>query len=409
MDTPIPIETLEEHPPIYKLPREAYTSRDWFEDEKEKLFSRVWTFAGLTNQLRQAGDFICVQAGNHPLFVVRHHDGELHAFYNLCRHRGVAFLEGSGNARGGLRCPYHFWTYGLDGSLRGITNRDASYADIDTNEHGLMRASVSTFKNMVFVHPEAEPDVCLADFLGDLPDKAWPYSGDDLREGLRVRHVFRANWKLVLENALDTYHLPYLHKDTLGPIDPNTIGIEPIGKYHHSQIFHLRRELSDADWEGQFERIEGARLDQFRGTIYHLFPNFLPYPDVDKLMMARVSPIAADLTYFDVEVWIPPPCEKEEIEVLRNMFGIPGLPWTESSDDAPPTQTIALGDLERLGLDPMNLAGKAQLAAVTVEDQWLVERIQLAMRSSRFSVGPMAPIGETSISYFHQKLLDFMT
>jgi choline monooxygenase len=407
----------------WRMPREAYISQEWFDREQEELFGRVWTFAATSNELPNPGDYVCVQAGRHPLFVIRGKDGTLRAFHNLCRHRGTAFLEGRGNAKQGLRCPYHYWMYGLDGSLQGVTSTKANYPDLDRSKFGLHPAGIGTFKNLIFVHPEAEPEERFRDFLADLPEKAWPYDGEDLVQGVRLRHVFRANWKLVVENAMDWYHLGYLHQRSLGDRSPTHLAMRTFGRHHFQAVTEAGREAARAEAserpasssgvpsatepsEQTLPLIQNAHPSQFLGYIYFFFPNFAVGAFPMSFAPTRIVPIAPDRTHFDTLYLVSPACTEGDIERLKQLEGVPDLPWDEPSNGEPVTQTITLEELHTPALRSSEVL---QGASVTIEDQWIAERIQLAMHSPRFEVGPMAPHGESPIPFFQKSILDYVS
>ncbi|MDE0371627.1 MAG: Rieske (2Fe-2S) protein, partial [Rhodospirillales bacterium] len=107
--------------PAQQLPRDAYVDRAWFERERRDLFGCCWTCAGVVQDLAKPGEYVTVSAGDYPLMVLRDGSGTLRAFHNLCRHRGTELVEGSGRLeRARISCPYHRWTYDLDGSLRAV-------------------------------------------------------------------------------------------------------------------------------------------------------------------------------------------------------------------------------------------------------------------------------------------------
>ena len=141
------------------LPVEAYTSAEWFDREQNDLFGQVWQFGGFVEDLKDPGDFLTVQSGNHPLFVLRGADGELRAFHNICRHRGTQLLRTIGKSKTSIICPYHHWTYSLDGQLKSIPSRSTEFADVDLSTLCLYTASVETWLGMVFLHPnpQAQP------------------------------------------------------------------------------------------------------------------------------------------------------------------------------------------------------------------------------------------------------------
>ena len=106
--------------PKQLLPREAYISEAWLALEREHLFNKAWTFAGAVNALAHPGDYLTLTVGTSPLIVLRTGQGELRAYHNLCRHRGTELLEGCGQLKSTIVCPYHRWTFDLEGRLRGV-------------------------------------------------------------------------------------------------------------------------------------------------------------------------------------------------------------------------------------------------------------------------------------------------
>ena len=104
------------------LPKEAYFSQRWFDEERKHLFDQSWIFACFETELSDGGDYVTLRYMDHPLFVVRDQEGSLNAYHNVCRHRGCEVLEGKGNTKTTIMCPYHRWTYQLDGELRGVPN-----------------------------------------------------------------------------------------------------------------------------------------------------------------------------------------------------------------------------------------------------------------------------------------------
>ncbi len=127
------------------LPVEAYTSQAWFEQEYEQLFGNIWQFGGFVGDVAESGDYVTVQAGPHPLFVIRAPDGNLRAFHNICRHRGTQLLRTIGKANKSIICPYHHWNYSLEGELRNIPSRKTEFPDVDMKGLCLHKASVATW------------------------------------------------------------------------------------------------------------------------------------------------------------------------------------------------------------------------------------------------------------------------
>lgn len=191
-----------------------YTDPAIFDLERERIFKRTWQYAALSEQLEAPGDVVTTEIADVPIVLARGKDGELRAFVNVCRHRAHVVVAESGK-RSSLQCPYHGWTYGLDGCLKGAprSKREESF---DKSERGLIPLAVDTWGPMVFVNfdREAQP---LHEWLG--PAIAFMDRGGANFDGLRFwkQSVFeiKANWKVAIENTLECYHCPTIHPETI--------------------------------------------------------------------------------------------------------------------------------------------------------------------------------------------------
>jgi choline monooxygenase len=189
---------------------------DWYSDpavlrlERDSIFRRTWQYAGRADQVAEPGAFFTCDLGGVPIVVVRGKDGSLRAFLNVCRHRGSLVCEGEGK-RETLQCPYHAWTYGLDGSLRAAP-RSEREPGFDKTELGLMPVSVDAWGPFVFVNPDAEA-APLTDTLGELPElvAASGLDVESLRFLKRSSGEYEANWKVCSENFLECYHCQVAH------------------------------------------------------------------------------------------------------------------------------------------------------------------------------------------------------
>jgi choline monooxygenase len=244
------------------LPASWYSDREIFRLEQERIFRATWQYAGALESVAQPGQYLTCRLGNIPIVVVRDHGGELRAFVNVCRHRGHEVAQGCGK-RETLQCPYHAWTYGLDGSLRAAPRSDRE-PGFDPTEWSLKPAQVDTWGPLVLVNPDPDAPP-LAEIVGDLPSviarhglelSALEYAG-------RSREILvEANWKIAVENFLECYHCPVAHKSfsrlidvdpdqyalatarwtssQLGPVNPGgrELPYEPVGEIVTSQ-FHF--------------------------------------------------------------------------------------------------------------------------------------------------------------------------
>ena len=192
------------------LPAAWYSDPSILRLEQERIFARTWQVAGLLEDVAEPGSFMAGQVGHVPVVVVRDDEGELRGFVNVCRHRAHLVAQGSGR-RSTLQCPYHAWTYGLDGSLRSAPRCDRE-PGFDASDLSLLSVQVGTFGPLVLVNPDLDAPP-LADALGGLEDTI-AASGLDLssvRRRERVEWEIRANWKVTIENYLECYHCPTAH------------------------------------------------------------------------------------------------------------------------------------------------------------------------------------------------------
>jgi phenylpropionate dioxygenase-like ring-hydroxylating dioxygenase large terminal subunit len=194
------------------LPASWYSDPAVLQLEYERIFNRTWQYVGVTADVAEPGAYITARAGSIPVAVVRGRDGELRAFANVCRHRGHEVVSGSGR-RETLQCPYHAWTYDLDGSLRAAPRSDLESC-FDRADWSLRRLQVETWGQLVFVNADAGAP-SLGEFLGELPRELDEAGLDPMALEYRGRSrelVIAANWKLVVENFLECYHCPVAHK-----------------------------------------------------------------------------------------------------------------------------------------------------------------------------------------------------
>jgi phenylpropionate dioxygenase-like ring-hydroxylating dioxygenase large terminal subunit len=194
------------------MPVWCYTSEAFYRREVERIFHKAWNFIGAADRLRDPGDYFTLTFAGVPIIVLRNNEGELRAFANSCRHRGTALLEGSGNCRL-IVCPYHSWSYQLDGGLTAAPEMQKTHG-FDPAEHALVPIPLDTWGGFLFVNFDrnAAP---LADYLGDLPERVVPYRLDQMACARRKEYVMECNWKLFVENAKESYHIATVHRQTI--------------------------------------------------------------------------------------------------------------------------------------------------------------------------------------------------
>jgi phenylpropionate dioxygenase-like ring-hydroxylating dioxygenase large terminal subunit len=283
-----------------------YTSPDVFDRERERIFSRSWICVARCEEIEKSGAFITVEAGGESLIVTRDQAGAPHAFYNVCRHRGTRLCEeASGTFKGSIQCPYHAWTYALNGSLLAARNMEAT-PGFNRGEYPLREASIAEFDGFIFVSldPQERFDDAFAPLIGRFA--AWNIG--TLRRAARVTYDLACNWKLVFQNYSECYHCPVIHPqlEKLSASDSgrNDLADGPfLGGYST-----LRDERGSLTTSGTTRRapLPGVFGEETSRVYYYtVFPSLLLSLHPDYVMAHYVHPIAPAQTrivcewYFD--------------------------------------------------------------------------------------------------------------
>ncbi len=205
---------------LHLLPAEAYTSQKWFDREQRDIFSKTWRYAGFMEDVSEPGQYITVQAGLNNIFIVMGRDRRLRAFHNICRHRGTQLIRAVGKTQKALTCPYHDWTYDLEGNLISVPEEHEEFGQVDKTCLGLKPAKVDIWKSMLFVHPDPNAP-SIAEWFGPVEPHIGPHVPEKMveYEALNQSYEIKANWKIVVENYIDVYHLSHLHSGTLQMYD----------------------------------------------------------------------------------------------------------------------------------------------------------------------------------------------
>jgi phenylpropionate dioxygenase-like ring-hydroxylating dioxygenase large terminal subunit len=256
--------------PGHNLSPRVFTSPEIFEHELQQIFPHSWIHVADASELVAPGSYVAATIGRTPVLVVRDRaSGGLRAYLNACRHRGAQLLEGKGTCDKQIKCPYHAWSYGTDGSLLGVPYRD-QFAHVKLDQLDLVPVRVDTVGPLVFAC--LDPDApSLAEWTGDL--------GDALAAELA------ANWKLFIENANDAYHVQFVHDlltDAILADETRTFTtLEAHGAHTWAQInpAYVPPDRDPELWRVRF------------GSV---FPNFIPVLTPSDLTYIRVDPIAHD-------------------------------------------------------------------------------------------------------------------
>jgi choline monooxygenase len=259
--------------PHAKLTEASTIPASWYIDprilelERQTTFSRSWLCVGRLSQVTVSGQYVSSELpSGDPVVVVRGQDGLLRGFYNVCRHHAAAVVTEPEGTVQVLRCPYHGWTYGLDGTLKG-TPDFAEVCHFDRSRHGLVPVETDVWQQWVFVKLD-EGGPTLADFLGaDFLNSTSPLHLGTMHWVARRTYLLDCNWKVFVDNYLDGgYHVPYLHKNLNSVLD--------YAEYTIANGERYCLQSSPLVAEGADEQTSGVRQGE-RAYYYWMYPNFM--------------------------------------------------------------------------------------------------------------------------------------
>lgn len=296
------------------LPGDAYTSAEIFDQEMERVFGRQWLFVGRADEIPDRGDFLRTKAGHESVIVVRDREDRIHSFLNICRHRGSSLCqEDSGNVGRAIRCPYHAWSYGLDGHLITAPNWEAM-AGIDKAKRSLISVRTEVWNGLIWINLSSTASPLsehlapqLKNRLGDNIDVLERYDIGELVVGKRMTYEVSANWKLIFENFQECYHCGTIHPELVEAIpafqasDTSTHGYDTNG-----YAFAEGRDAFSLSGRRTLPRLPGLKDDddlKYFGMVLRC--NALLSLTPDHVITHKVTPLAADSTLVECD-WLYP-------------------------------------------------------------------------------------------------------
>lgn len=342
------------------IPAHWYTDAAALGLEQERIFGRTWQLVGRIEQVRQPGDFFTCAVIDEPLVVTRAGDGQLHAFFNVCRHRAGPVAQGAGN-RKSLQCLYHGWTYGLDGQLRTTPEFDGVRC-FDKADNGLVPVRVDTWGPFVFVNLDDDAP-SLAATLGNIPAETGHLPLERMGFYKRVDYEIACNWKVYVDNYLEGYHIPMAHPGLFKEIDYNQYRVETARYYskQHAPIRHNPDSLYMRNLE------QGAAPE---ALYYWVFPNLMLNIYPDNLQINIILPLDHERTLTIFEWYV---LDVERPEVAEDF-----------------ARSFAFSDL------------------VQREDIEICESVQRGLKSRSYDVGRFSVSRENGVHHFHGLLCEFL-
>ncbi|WP_433571369.1 aromatic ring-hydroxylating oxygenase subunit alpha [Streptomyces sp. CA-251247] len=308
-------QTAAPQPPslLATLPGHHYTSPDIFAREQEKIFESLWFCAVRSADLARPGAFRTVQVGRENVLVTRNRAGELRAFLNVCRHRGARLCtEESGEVRRTLRCPYHAWSYDLDGALVAAPNL-VKMPDVDRSAYGLRPVALREWLGYAWVCLADEPPSFEDSVVGAAVERLGEvaaierYRTGELALGKRVSYDVKANWKLIVENFMECYHCATIHPELTHVLPEFARGYAAQYYVGHGAAFSEGAQGFTVDGSEGFGRLPGLAEEQDRRyyavTVKpQVFVNLVP----DHVIVHRMFPMSHDRTVVECD-WLYTP------------------------------------------------------------------------------------------------------
>jgi len=295
---------------IATLAGSFYTDENIFALEQQQIFEQLWFCAARGTDLPDPGSFRTVQVGRESVLLTRNRRGEVRAFFNVCRHRGAQICtEQAGQTKRAFQCPYHAWTYDLDGKLVAAPNL-TKMPDVDRTEFGLRTIAVREWLGYVWVCLADEPPSfedtvagAVAERLGDL-ESIEHYDVANLSVGRRIVYDVKANWKLIIENFMECYHCATIHPELTEVLPEFADGYAAQFYVGHGAEFGVDVRGFTVDGSEGLDRIPGVTEDQDRRyyaiTVKpQVFVNLVP----DHVIWHRMYPMAADRTIVECD-WL---------------------------------------------------------------------------------------------------------
>jgi Rieske 2Fe-2S family protein len=276
------------------LPQRYFISPEVFAEEQAAIFSAQWVLVGHQSQIGKAGDYFVQEVAGESLIIARDREGTIRGFYNVCRHRGTRLCEDTSGHSTTIQCPYHAWTYGLDGRLLGVPHME-SVPGFDKADYSLHAVNLALWEGFIFVNLADNP-LELEKWLAPLEGKFSRWNLPRLRSARRIEYDVRANWKLMFENYSECYHCPGVHP-MLSKVSP----------YDSAE-----NDLTEGPFLGGFMTVDKGKSLTMSGNAcalsvgdghdlqqvfyYSIFPNMLLSMHPEYVMMHQLWPQSPDRT-----------------------------------------------------------------------------------------------------------------
>jgi choline monooxygenase len=288
------------------LRADAYTDPHWYPVDQQQIIAKSWQWVCHVEKLREPGSFVTVEIAGNPIAIIRDRDGTLRAFYNVCKHRAHPLLSGEGKTAV-IMCPYHAWTYKLDGQLARAPHSQ-HLQDFDPTTIHLEPVQVEEFVGFIYVNLDINATPLKVQ-SGNLEQEIrhWAPDIDSLTFGHRLTYDIKSNWKNVVDNFLECYHCPVSHKDFCTLVDMNTYKVTTHGIYSS--------HMADAGQQAN-SAYDTSKAKVRTHAVWWLWPTtcLMRYPGRSSMIVLNIVPAGPDRTFETYDFFLETP-EADEIEL----------------------------------------------------------------------------------------------
>lgn len=310
----------------FSIHADCYRDPRFMKLEQDEIFHKSWQFLCHEEKLREPGSYVAGDVQGQSIVACRGADGALRGFYNVCKHRGHELLKGEGLVRN-IVCPYHAWTYDLDGRLKRA-RRSEQIQNFDVNQICLTSVQIEVFCHLVFINLDPEA-AALSEQAGDLANEIDGYAPDigRLTFAHRLTYEINANWKAVVDNFLECYHCPVAHRDFCTLVEMDTYRVKTHGIYSS----HMAKA---GRGDNKAYAVDSASVTDH--AVWYLWPNttLMRYPGRGNFMVWRFYPTGPEQTYevfdFFLESSEPNEDEREAIRFIDTVLQPEDIALVES-------------------------------------------------------------------------------
>ncbi len=288
------------------LPQRYFVSPEVFAEEQAKIFAMQWICVGHQSRISRVGDYFVQPVAGESLIVVRDKGGEIHGFYNVCRHRGTRLCEEASGHLSVIRCPYHAWTYGLEGCLTGAPHMD-DVPGFDKADYSLHAVKLALWEGFIFVSLAEDPRL-LEQAFAPLAGKFSHWNLPQLRSARRIEYDVRANWKLIIENYSECYHCPSVHP-LLSKITPSDSSENDLSEGPFLGGFMSIAKGKSLTMSGNVCALPVGDIhdeDHVRVFYYSIFPNMLLSLHPEYVMVHQLWPQSPEQTLIQCDWFFHP-------------------------------------------------------------------------------------------------------